>query len=39
MHTTQQPAAANTTAAFFYTPANYPMWFFYMIFRTKNKFK
>jgi hypothetical protein len=25
MHTTQQPAAANTTAAFFYTPANYPM--------------
>ena len=25
MHTAQQPAPANTGAAFFYTPANYPM--------------
>ena len=25
MHATQQPAATNATATFFYTPANYPM--------------
>jgi hypothetical protein len=25
MHTTQQQTPSNATAAFFYTPANYPM--------------